>query len=121
VYSSLKLNAPDAGRVMIEDWLAVREPQYANAHGDEGEGEGDGYAKVLELYCVHILPKLGLWDYAKEFLGYESELSADRREVRHFLTMIALSDSFVASQNHAEHAAHPSYVHSATVQTGSFI
>ncbi|KAF5327048.1 hypothetical protein D9619_005005 [Psilocybe cf. subviscida] len=78
VYSSLKLNAPDAGRVMIEDWLAVREPQYASAHGEEGEG--DGYAKVLELYCVHILPKLGLWDYAEEFLGYESELSTDRRE-----------------------------------------
>lgn len=42
---------------------------------------GDGYDKVLELYCLHILPKLDQWDYTEEFLEYESELPVQRREV----------------------------------------
>ncbi|KAF8972198.1 hypothetical protein BDZ97DRAFT_1783655 [Flammula alnicola] len=74
VYSSLKLDAPDVGRVMIEDWLARREPHYSL------DTDGDGYVKVLDLYCIHILPKLEQWDYAKEFLEYESEMPLDRRE-----------------------------------------
>ena len=78
VYCSLKLDAPDVGRVIIEDWIARREPRYTL---DSREGEGDVYEKILELYCLHILPKLEQWDYAKEFLQYESELSPLRREV----------------------------------------
>ncbi|KAF8150042.1 hypothetical protein B0H34DRAFT_666447, partial [Crassisporium funariophilum] len=85
VYSCLKIDAPDVGRVVIEDWLARREPRYSSSvdggeeEGREGEGEG-GYAKVLDLYVLHVLPKLEQWDYAKEFLDYESELPQDRRE-----------------------------------------
>ena len=77
VYSSIKLDAADVGRVMIEDWLARREPQYTV--------EEEGYAKILDLYCIHILPRLEQWEYATEFLQYENELPERKREVHAFL------------------------------------
>jgi hypothetical protein len=80
VYCTLKIDAPDVGRVVIEDWLARREPHYSLEPPEKLEG--GGYDKTLELYTLHILPKLEQWDYAKEFLEYESELTSQRREVR---------------------------------------
>ena len=50
--------------------------------------EREGYAKVLELYCLHILPRLEDWDYAEDFLQYERELAPDTRKVsgpEHFI------------------------------------
>ena len=79
VYCTLKIDAPEVGRVVIEDWLAHREPRYSLDPPEDLAG--DGYAKTLELYTLHILPKLEQWDYAKEFLEYESELTSQRREV----------------------------------------
>jgi hypothetical protein len=67
---------------MVEDWLARREPRYLSNGYSDAEPDGDEYEKVLELYCLHILPRLEQWDYAKEFLQYEGELLVDRREVR---------------------------------------
>jgi hypothetical protein len=73
VLSSLKLDCPDAGRGMIEDWLARR--------GQTDDRDTEGYEKVLEMYCLHVLPRLTEWEYADEFLQYESELIPERREV----------------------------------------
>lgn len=61
---------------MVEDWLAHR-GQY-----DESGVDTDGYEKVLDIYCLHVLPRLEEWDYAKEFLEYEGELLPDKRNVR---------------------------------------
>ena len=59
---------------MIEDWLAK--------HGQETDADDlKGYAKVLELYCLHVLPRLQDWDYAEDFLTYERELPDDVRQV----------------------------------------
>ncbi|KAJ7188575.1 hypothetical protein C8R46DRAFT_25086 [Mycena filopes] len=77
VYSSLKLEAPDAGRVIVEDWLASRNNSLFS--GDAKE-EDSNYRKAVEAYCLFILPKLEQWEYAKEFLDYESELTPDVRE-----------------------------------------
>ena len=82
VYCTLKIDAPDVGRVVIEDWLARREPHYSLE--PPKTPEGGGYEKTLELYTLHILPRLEQWDYAKEFLEYESELTSQRREVAFF-------------------------------------
>ena len=79
VYCTLKIDAPAVGRVVIEDWLSRREPHYSLEPPEKLEGSG--YDKTLELYTLHILPKLEQWDYAKEFLEYESELTSQRREV----------------------------------------
>ncbi|KAK7057475.1 hypothetical protein R3P38DRAFT_2841206 [Favolaschia claudopus] len=75
VYASLKLDAPDAGRVIIEDWLASR-----NSSDTFEAGDAENYRKAVETYCLHVLPKLEQWEYASEFLDYESELPADVRE-----------------------------------------
>ncbi|KAH7876375.1 uncharacterized protein C8R40DRAFT_131073 [Lentinula edodes] len=110
VYSSLKVDAPDIGRRMIEDWLASRgdttdlssswtststsltENSMSDGYDadgsingdspvDVGLGKGsDSYAKILELYCLQVLPKLGQWEYAMEFLEYESELELEPRD-----------------------------------------
>ncbi|KAF5340868.1 hypothetical protein D9758_012203 [Tetrapyrgos nigripes] len=107
VYSSLKLECPESGRRMIEDWLAKRGDHLTDSElsvpsvylsasasasresinssteslpGPPGAEENGGYEKVIELYCIHVLPKLEQWDYAKEFLEYESEMSVNTRE-----------------------------------------
>ena len=74
--AGLKLGCTAVARGMIEDWLS-RRPQYAEG----GKEEREGYAKVLELYCWHVLPRLEDWDYAEDFLQYERELAPDTREV----------------------------------------
>ncbi|KAF7315230.1 hypothetical protein MIND_00037400 [Mycena indigotica] len=79
VYSSLKLEAPDAGRVVVEDWLATRAYSSSPSTVDTDEEKGN-YRKVVEAYCLHVLPKLEQWDYAKEFLDYECELTQDARK-----------------------------------------
>ena len=78
VLSSMKLDCPGVGRGLIEDWLARRR------QGDQVvgvDGDGEGYGKILDVYCLHVLPRLEEWDYAKEFLEYEGELPSHTREV----------------------------------------
>lgn len=79
VASSLKIDCPNIGREITEDWLS-KCGQYEFV-----PSTGEAYDKVLELYCLHVLPRLGEWEYVKEFLSYESELSSDRRRVSLFL------------------------------------
>ncbi|KAF7362139.1 hypothetical protein MVEN_00559900 [Mycena venus] len=75
VYSSLKLEAPDAGRIVVEDWLASRDNSLLS-----GKEEEANYRKAVEAYCLYVLPKLEQWEYASEFLDYEAELAPDVRE-----------------------------------------
>jgi hypothetical protein len=74
VLAALKFEIPDCGKNIIEEWLARRTP------GPPGQAQ-DGYDKLLELYCVHVLPRLDDWEYAEEFLKYETELLPTKREV----------------------------------------
>ncbi|KAH9856646.1 hypothetical protein C2E23DRAFT_808418 [Lenzites betulinus] len=73
VLASLKLDCNEVGRSFIEDWIA--------RHGQEDvPDDPKGYAKVIELYCLHVLPRLQDWDYAEDFLTYERELPSDVRQ-----------------------------------------
>jgi len=84
--SSEKIGYPAAGRGIIEEWLACRTSTLpATAE--------DGYEKVLEVYLLTILPSLGEWAYAKQFIGYEAELAVQSREVRS-LSVSGLHGSF---------------------------
>uniref|UniRef100_D8QIJ8 Uncharacterized protein n=1 Tax=Schizophyllum commune (strain H4-8 / FGSC 9210) TaxID=578458 RepID=D8QIJ8_SCHCM len=76
-YSSLKLGCADAGRAMIEEWLARR-----RVDEEGGRRVDDGYAQIIEVYVLQVLPALGEWEYATEFLAYEQELSEAARQVR---------------------------------------
>ena len=75
--SSAKIGCPTAGRGIVEEWLACRTSSSTPT-------TDDGYEKVLEVYLLSILPALGDWAYAKQFIGYETELPVQSREVRHF-------------------------------------
>ena len=79
VLSSMKLDCPAVGRAMIEDWLGNR-----GVVDDPG-----GYEKVLDMYCLHVLPRLEESDYALEFLQYENELSAEKRLVPSILFRVS--------------------------------
>ena len=79
VLASMKLNAPEVGKGIVEDWLSVRDDPEAVIEG------GDGYEKIVELYCLHLLPRLEEWDLATEFLRYEGELDVVKRQVRPLL------------------------------------
>lgn len=76
---------------MIEEWLARRPIQRAASPNFPATGNAlrngkriagdDGYAKVVDVYCLHVLPRLGDWEYALEFLKYETELPEEKRSV----------------------------------------
>lgn len=75
VFASLKLECPEVGRGMIEDWLARRD-QVEHIFADR-----EGYAKVLEVYTLHVLPRLQEWEFAKDFLKWETESDEGARQV----------------------------------------
>ncbi|KAH8117935.1 hypothetical protein DFH11DRAFT_1808463 [Phellopilus nigrolimitatus] len=74
VLSSLKLHCPDVGRSMIEDWLALRESV------EKVRDDAEGYKRILELFCLHVLPRLQDWEYSRDFLEYERELPPHFRQ-----------------------------------------
>lgn len=80
VYSSINMNCYDSGRYMIEEWLARRDPLLLPDSIPVGPRQTDTYWKVLESYCLHILPNLEQWDYAREFLEHETELPDSARQ-----------------------------------------
>ncbi|KAG8691035.1 hypothetical protein FRC08_010286 [Ceratobasidium sp. 394] len=84
VLASLKLDCPQVGRGMIEDWLANRDPLGPSvdveSSGATKGGEREGYEKVVEVYCLHVLPRLNEWDYARDFLDSEMEMTPAKRQ-----------------------------------------
>ncbi|QRV90106.1 hypothetical protein RhiJN_18124 [Ceratobasidium sp. AG-Ba] len=80
VLASLKLDCPQVGRGMIEDWLANRDPLGSSVSNENMQEEREGYDKVMEVYCLHVLPRLNDWDYAKDFLDSEMEMTSAKRQ-----------------------------------------
>ena len=73
---ALQLDWPDFARGLVEEWVARR-----GQVDDPPPVDMEGYEKVLGVLCCEVLPRLDQWDYASEFLQYESELEPERREV----------------------------------------
>ena len=48
VLASIKLNTPEVGKGIAEDWLSGR------ADGEGVIEGGEGYEKIIELYCLHV-------------------------------------------------------------------
>jgi hypothetical protein len=84
-FSALKLSLPQHARTMIEEWLTHRgsDPEFdsASAAREGKEKEELGYEKVMDCYLLHVLPRLGEWEYAREFLRFEGELSREKKQV----------------------------------------
>ena len=86
ILASMKLNAPEVGKGMVEDWLSGRGDPESVLEGD------DGYERIIELYCLHLLPRLEEWDLAAEFLQYEGELGVTKKQVRLSISFYMLYD-----------------------------
>jgi hypothetical protein len=78
----LKVQCPNLARAFAEDWIARRVQRDLVVSPQEEEG---GYVKVIELYTMHILPRLEEWDYAEEFLNMNEELEKSQKRVRQSL------------------------------------
>ncbi|KAF8340000.1 uncharacterized protein EI90DRAFT_2907682 [Cantharellus anzutake] len=86
VYSALKLECPEVGRKFAEDWLAHRglapiDLHLSPSNGNTGAESPDAYERVIDVYCLQVLPRLGEWEYAFEFLKYEQELPEEKKKV----------------------------------------
>ena len=64
---------------MVEDWLTRRDQV------DHIREDTTGYLKVLEVYVLHILPRLDDWEYAQNLVMWDQEVEEGERKVRHFI------------------------------------
>ena len=90
VLASVKLNTPEVGKGMVENRLSGR------ADGEGVIEGGEGYEKIVELYCLHasvyVLPRLEEWNLAAEFLRYKGGINVVRKQVCLFVLFCMLSD-----------------------------
>lgn len=99
VLASMKLNVPEVGKGMVEDWLSGRGDLEKASSEDE-----DGYEKIVELYCLELLPRLEEWDLAAEFLQYEGELNTAKKQVRFLISFPTFSDYLSTFRNLSQHS-----------------
>ncbi|KAI9877125.1 MAG: hypothetical protein M1830_004720 [Pleopsidium flavum] len=52
-----------------------------NGHGTDTPRDLHSRIKILELYTLHVLPRNGEWEYARDFIGMSEILDEERREV----------------------------------------
>lgn len=79
-------------QLRVEEWLAAVPPPFPyqstiidNNSLTNGESNGvkhrDYYGKVLELYCLALLPRNEEWEFANTFIEMNEYLSDYRKKV----------------------------------------
>lgn len=38
-------------------------------------------AKITEIYILHVLPRVGEWEYAREFAQFSPDIDEEQKEV----------------------------------------
>ncbi|QRW17892.1 hypothetical protein RhiXN_02816 [Rhizoctonia solani] len=73
---------------MVDDWLANRDSlglgsEAGSRKGVKAEEEREGYEKAVEVYCLHVLPRLSEWDMQKNFWNpsWKCDLANARQEL----------------------------------------
>ncbi|KAG9055683.1 hypothetical protein FS842_001490 [Serendipita sp. 407] len=89
IVSALKLEEVNTAKDWVEEWLMSRNPQredtidpQINASDATNSPPMTSYERIIDIYVLHVLPRLDLWDDAVEFLRYESEM---REEVKEYI------------------------------------
>lgn len=97
IVSALKLDELRVAKEWIEDWLVRRDPSSTSdsppnttVDGPNGKEQMTSYEKIVDVYVLHVLPRLGLWDDATEFLRYETEMNESVKQVSIYLYFIIL-------------------------------
>jgi len=83
VVSAVKLGEVHLAKEWVEDWL-VRRDVSGGVSSISSTGESTtptSYERIVDVYILHVLPRLGLWDEATEFMRYESEMGEGTKEV----------------------------------------
>jgi hypothetical protein len=78
IAAALKTRCPHMARNFVEDWLVRRNQIEWTAPRDD---ELDGTLKVIEMYCLNVLPQLDEWEEAEEFVRMNSQLSEEKKQV----------------------------------------
>lgn len=83
VVSAVKLGEVQLAKEWVEDWLVRRDTSgmSSNTTTTEGVATPTSYERIVDVYILHVLPRLGLWDDATEFMRYESEMNEVAKEV----------------------------------------
>ena len=63
----------------------------------------EAHLQIIEIYCLHVLPQNGEWEYAKDFISLSNMLDDERKET--FLqTLNELQEEETAGQDNYEDA-----------------
>ena len=78
-------------QLRVEEWLAAVPPPFpvrstelnglTNGEVNGTSKQKDYYGKVLELYCLSLLPKNEEWEFAKTFIDMNEYLSDTKKRV----------------------------------------
>lgn len=74
-------------QLKVEEWLAAVPPPYPYQSTTEiseltnGVKQRNYYSKVLELYCLSLLPRNEEWEFANTFIDMNEYLSDARKKV----------------------------------------
>ncbi|KAI9877115.1 MAG: hypothetical protein M1830_004739 [Pleopsidium flavum] len=82
VVINLHPNLDISSRLLPSDSSEIipRRPS-TNGHGTDTPRDLHSRIKILELYTLHVLPRNGEWEYARDFIGMSEILDEERREV----------------------------------------
>ncbi|KAG8832643.1 hypothetical protein FRC17_000955 [Serendipita sp. 399] len=87
VVSALKLEELNAAKDWVEEWLMSRNSRREDTMDPPATTSDTAtptpmtsYERIIDIYVLHALPRLGLWDDAVEFLRYESEMRAEVKD-----------------------------------------
>lgn len=80
----LNVHQVELARSVVEGWLGTLS-EFVLTFLEEHSGDDDeismAYERVVELYILHVLPKLGEYEYAREFLNFNSILTEDKKRI----------------------------------------
>lgn len=79
-------------QLKVEEWLSAVPPPYSYDASVEINGVTNGtngssktrdyYGKVVELYCLVLLPRNGEWEFSKTFIEMNEYLSDSKKRVK---------------------------------------
>jgi hypothetical protein len=88
-------------QLRVEEWIAVAPPPFPYQTDVNGVKDGDSngatkpkdyYDKIVESYCLFLLPRNEEWDFAIIFIGKNEYLSESRKKVCQTATCNLTSD-----------------------------
>ena len=80
--ASSQPNLDISSRLLSSDSSETITPRSnTNGNGTNTPRDLNSRIKILELYTLHVLPRNGEWEYAKEFIGMSEVLDEERREM----------------------------------------